>query len=172
MSAHCPPERPSGAGRASRDPSPESARGCLGGIDYGNQLEVGIAERHDHVGRAPSWVTATHNGGKTVTRLDLLSGLCEVCNGDQHVVELHADERTARGGSASVQRVTNVRRLRLRIPTFVEVEFPHCGCWPRHTCALGPEFGRGSSHCHRRLRFPRAGPSLYRRTLALRASDV
>src|SRR6266852_8920351 len=43
MRADRPTEWPNGAGHAGRDPSPDTALGRLGSIDYRNQLQVGIA---------------------------------------------------------------------------------------------------------------------------------
>ena len=69
--------------------------------DYRNQLEVGVAERHDPVGGAPGWVTPALDRSKTVTVLDLPPGRFEVCHSDQYVVELHRHESTVRGSSTS-----------------------------------------------------------------------
>jgi hypothetical protein len=40
-------------------------------------------------------VTPAFDGGKAMARLDLATSRSEVSDGDQNVVELHGDERTA-----------------------------------------------------------------------------
>src|SRR5207245_4221093 len=59
MRSNRPAERPGELGTRPRHPAPDCAFRSVGLVDYGNQLEIGLAERHDSVGRAPVWMTAT-----------------------------------------------------------------------------------------------------------------
>ena len=98
MRSNRPAERPGELGTRPRHPAPDCAFRSVGLVDYGNQLEIGLAERHDSVGRAPVWMTATLDRREAVPRRDLAGSLCQIGYRDQHVVELHDGERTARSG--------------------------------------------------------------------------
>lgn len=58
MRANGPAQRPDSPWCAPGNPAAERALRCLGLVDNGDQLEIGVAERHDPVGRAPAGVTA------------------------------------------------------------------------------------------------------------------
>lgn len=77
-----------------RDPAPERALRGLGLVDDRDQLEIGLAERHDPVGGAPAGVTAALDRRQAMPRLDLLRGCGKVGHRDQYVVELQSDERS------------------------------------------------------------------------------
>ena len=66
-----PAEQPAEARMHPRDSAPELVFCSLSVIDDGDQLEIGLAERHDPVGGAPAWVTAALDRSEAVPRLDL-----------------------------------------------------------------------------------------------------
>lgn len=69
------------------DPASERALRGLGLVDDRDQLEVGPAERHDPVRRAPAGVTASLDRSEAVPRLDLLRRCSKIRHRDQYVVE-------------------------------------------------------------------------------------
>src|SRR6266516_4768676 len=70
------------------DPAPERTLRGLGLVDDRDQLEIGLTERHDPVGRAPTGVAAALNRGQAVPRFKLPRGCCQVGDRDQYVVKL------------------------------------------------------------------------------------
>ena len=86
LRTHGPAQRPAGGRRG--DPAPERAAGGLGRVDRRDQLQVGVAERHDPVGRSPARMPAAGDRRKTVARLELAAGGIQVGDRDQDVVEL------------------------------------------------------------------------------------
>lgn len=76
VSADSPAERPGEGRMRIGDPAPKRALRGLGLVDDGDQLEIGLAERHDSVGRAPPGVTATLDRSEAVPRFDLARGAC------------------------------------------------------------------------------------------------
>jgi hypothetical protein len=93
---HRPAERSAQGGCATGDPASEAAvgRGCR--VDDGDQLQVAGSQRHDPIGGAPVGMSAALDGGQAAARLQLPCRGREVGNGDQHMVKLHAVERTGR----------------------------------------------------------------------------
>src|SRR5579884_1500786 len=89
IGADSPPERPQRVRRTVRDPTPERALAGLGMVDHGHQLEVGSTERHDPIGRAPTWMTPALDRGQAVPALENGGGCRQVTDRDEHMIELH-----------------------------------------------------------------------------------
>ncbi len=94
MRANGPAERLGQLGVHPGNPAPERALRGFGLVDHRDQLEIGLAERHDPVGGAPAGVTAALDRSQAVPRFDLLRGCGKVGHRDQYVVELQSDERS------------------------------------------------------------------------------
>ena len=70
------------------DPASDRALRRFGLVDDRDQLQVGVAERHDPVGRAETLVSAAFDRRQAVARLDLARGGVEVGDRNQYVIEL------------------------------------------------------------------------------------
>jgi hypothetical protein len=90
VGAEDPAERPPGSGIG--DPASDRALGSLGLVDDRNQLQIGVAERHDPVRRAEALMTAAFDRSQAVTRLELARGCFEVGDRDQDVIELQGSD--------------------------------------------------------------------------------
>src|SRR5918997_5817857 len=108
MRADGPAERPGERGMRCRNPASERALRGLGLVDDRDQLEIGLAERHYPVGRAPAGVTAALDRSEAVPHFDLLRGCGKVGHCDQYVVELQSYEssRPAVTGQAGTRHLT------------------------------------------------------------------
>src|SRR5688500_3976199 len=108
MRADGPAERPGERGMRCRDPASERALRGLGLVDDRHQLEIGLTERHNPVGRAPAGVTAALDRSEAVPHFDLLRGRGKVGHRDQYVVELQSYEasRPAVTGQAGTRHLT------------------------------------------------------------------
>ena len=83
------PAKQAGDGRLRcRDPSSEGALRGHGLVGDRDQFQIGLTERHDHVGRAPAGVTTALKRGEAVPLVDLLRRCGKVGHCDQYVVEL------------------------------------------------------------------------------------
>src|SRR5215211_4205665 len=101
---HRPAKRSAQGGCAPGDPSSEAAAGRCCRVDDGDQLQVAGSQRHDPIGGAPVGMSAAFDGGQAAARLELPCRGRKVGHGDQHMVKLHAVERTALREAARTAR--------------------------------------------------------------------
>ena len=92
-----------------RDPASERALRGLGLVDDRHQLEVGLAERHYPVGRAPAGVTTALDRSEAVPHFDLLRGCGKVGHRDQYVVEFQSYESSGALGVAAIPMTAEIR---------------------------------------------------------------
>src|SRR4029453_16630953 len=93
-----PAERSARVGCATGDPPADAGVGRGWLVDDGDQLQVAVPERHDPVGGAPAGMPAALDRGQAVACLELPPRGREVGDREQHMVQLHASERTAPAG--------------------------------------------------------------------------
>jgi len=89
------------SGGGGSNPCSERGMGRSLGIDYGDQLDIGVAERNDPVRCAPARVVATLDRGQPVLGLELGCGDREIRDRQDDVVDREHVGRTIRRGAVS-----------------------------------------------------------------------